>query len=947
MDFKKIEAKWQKRWEREKIFEANVSKKNKFFITFPYPYLNGSAHIGHSYSFFRCEAYARFKRMQGFNVLFPQGFHASGEAFLGSIERLKSGDELQISTFKSFGASDKDLEKFKNDPIYAAKFWMKKFIEDFKKSGASIDWRRSFVTAITPTYNRFIEWQYNTLRKKGYVVQGTHPVIWCPKCKSPTGDHDRLEGEGESPVEYVILKFYFKLGKEKLILPAATLRPETIYGVTNMWINPNVEYVIAKVEYDNECEKWIVSKECAEKLKDQLYKVKILGTIKGSEILGKKCTDPISNKEIPILPASFVKTENATGIVMSVPSHAPYDWIGIKELIDKNELEKYGISSKDLEPISIIQTPEFSENPAVDICEKMGIKSSKDIEKLEKATSIVYKKEFHLGKLKENCGEYSGLNVSDCKEKLAEDFKRIGIATSMWDCNKVVCKCTTQCHVKILEDQWFLKYSDEQWKNLAKKCLSKMKIYPENARSNFLNTIDWLNDKACARKTGLGTQLPWDKDWIIETLSDSTIYMAYYTISRIINEKKISAKKLTDEVFDYVFLGKGQLKDISKKSGLPEKIIESMRKEFEYFYPLDFRGSGKDLIQNHLTFFIFHHVAIFPEKYWPKAIGVNGWINVEGEKMSKSKGNIIPLRQLINDYGADLTRINIIGSSEGLVDADWRAENIKSYRTRIQLLFDLAKKMKNMKTKKSKNVDMYLISRLQEIIEKTTENYEKTKFRSGLYYAFFEALNELKWYIERVGGIKNANKKTIKYFLENVAKLLAPIIPHFCEELWHMLGNKNFVSVEKWPEPNKKLIDKQAEASENLIRKIISDVDHIKKIVKTEPKKIKLFIAESWKFEVYKKVMENRNKNINDITREIMSEGKYGKATVAYIQSLYKKMKTLEEPVSRKKQFEILNEAKLFLEKQIGCPVKIEDAEKSDEQKARQSTPEKPGILLE
>ena len=127
--------------------------------------------------------------------------------------------------------------------------------------GVSVDWRRSFTT-IDPIFNRFIEWQYRFLKRNGYVAQGTHPVIWCPSCESPTGDHDRLKGEGESPLEYVLFKFKLSSGE---ILPMATLRPETIYGVTNVWINPKARYVKAKVND----EIWIISEACVQKLRKE------------------------------------------------------------------------------------------------------------------------------------------------------------------------------------------------------------------------------------------------------------------------------------------------------------------------------------------------------------------------------------------------------------------------------------------------------------------------------------------------------------------------------------------------------------------------------------------------------------------------------------------------------------------------------------------------------
>src|SRR3989344_6532373 len=247
-----IENKWQAKWEKAKLFEANVSSKKKLFLLHPYPYVNLAPHVGHSYTFFRTDIYARYKRMQGYNVLFPQGFHATGEPIVGVAERIRKGDKLQIDTLKLSGASDKDIRRFADDPKYIAHFWMKRWIKDLKSAGFSVDWRRTFVTTqMTPTYSRFIEWQYNTLRKKGYVTQGTPPVVWCPHDQSPTGDHDRLEGEGESPVDYILLKF--RIGD--LVLPAATLRPETIYGVTNMWLNPDATYVKAKVDG----ELWLIS----------------------------------------------------------------------------------------------------------------------------------------------------------------------------------------------------------------------------------------------------------------------------------------------------------------------------------------------------------------------------------------------------------------------------------------------------------------------------------------------------------------------------------------------------------------------------------------------------------------------------------------------------------------------------------------------------------------
>ncbi len=216
---------------------------------------------------------------------------------------------------------------------------------------------------------------------------------------------------------------------------------------------------------------------------------------------------------------------------------------------------------------------------------------------------------------------------------------------------KVVCRCLTECIVKVLEDQWFLKYSDPDWKKLAHECVNGAEIYPESARQWFHDVVDWIKDWPCARKVGLGTPLSWSPGWIVETLSDSTIYMAFYTIKHSIDRLGIAAKSMNDEFFDYVFLGEGSAETLERKTGIKTKELELMRKEFLYWYPVNLRNSAKELIPNHLLFFIFQHVAFFPRELWPTGISANGMMTVEGEKMSKSKGNVILIWNALQTYG--------------------------------------------------------------------------------------------------------------------------------------------------------------------------------------------------------------------------------------------------------------------------------------------------------
>lgn len=905
-----IEKKWQARWEKAKLFEANVApRKAKIFTSNIIPYVNGNIHIGHAFTYTRLDAWARFKRMQGFNVCLAQGFHATGEPILGTVERLKQGDPSQIEIFRTYGATEADMQSFlEQGAERVAQFWSERIIATMKRMGFSVDWRRRFVTAIEPTFNRFIEWQYNTLRKLGYVAQGTHPVIWCPHCQSPTGDHDRLEGEGESPIEYTLLKFKLVDGpaseaRAPIYLVAATLRPETVYGVTNLWINPDAEYVTAMV--GNEL--WLVAAQALPKLQDQLPDVRDIGHVPAEQLLGKRAVEPMGGATIPILPAHFVEPEAATGVVMSVPAHAPYDWIAVKELLDKPEqLERFGVKSDELKPLSISTTPELPDPPAVRICEKLDIKDQRERAKLDEATSLVYKREFHTGVLNERCGEWSGKKIADVKEPLVKSFTERGIAASMWEpTGLVVCRCKTKNHVKILENQWFLRYSDPAWKEKVRKALEKMSVYPEAARHNFVATIDWLKDKACARRSGLGTRLPWDPDWIVETLSDSTIYMAYYTIAQILRKNGIKPENLPDELFDFVLLGKGSIKSAAKLSGLPAKIIKDLKKEFEYWYPVDMRNSGKDLIQNHLTFYLFQHTAIFAKEKWPRTISVNGFVNVEGEKMSKSKGNFLPLNDLLNSFGADLVRINIASSAEGIDDADWRAENVASYKSRIDFIDELVRELKKAKRAKPAGIDAWLISKLQKSIAGTTAAFEQLQLRTSIQHCLFDTTNDLRWYLKRVDGVGGANKKTLQTAVDAMVRLLCPMVPHACEELWSKLGHKGFAVVAAWPVADDKLIDKGAEAAEELIRKTLADADAVKRLVAKKgiaAKKITLFVAQTRAFPI---------------------------------------------PKQKESQLQALLGARDFLARELGCSVDVVDADVSKHEKAAKAKPDRLGVLIE
>lgn len=932
VDWRSIETKWQRRWAEKKIFEADPDpSKPKCFVTFPYPYMSGPLHVGHGYSASRCDVFVRYKRMKGFNVLFPWAWHWTGETVAGASERIKLGDEAFIKALIEIDhVAEEELKKFV-EPAYMAKYYTDYNREAVKGLGLAVDWRREFhTTSYYPTYNKFIEWQYKKLREGNYVIQGTHPVVWCPKCESPTGEADRLRGGGVSPEEYILVKYIY----EDAFLPAATLRPETIYGVTNLWLNPESIYVKANVNG----EKWIISKEAAEKLKEQLRDVQILKEFKGEALIGKTCKEPINLKEILILPGWFVNPYNATGVVYSVPAHAPYDWLALKDLTANPDLlKKFSISIEQVEnikPISLIRVEEFGEFPAIEIVEKMQIKSQKDLEKADEATKIIYKKEFHKGILREICGEYAGKTVAEVKQKLIGDFKNKGIMDTMYELpQEVVCRCTTQCYVKVLKDQWFLNYSNPEWKAKTLDAVNRMEMYPREAKKWFEDVINWLHDWACARKTGLGTPLPWSPTWKIETLSDSTIYMAFYTINNLLKQNGITADQLTEEFFDYIFYGRGDAGEIAKNSKLDRSVINSIREEFLYWYPVDLRNSGKDLVANHLTFFLFHHTALFQPEHWPKAIGVNGFMRVEGEEMHKSKGNFIPLKDAIECFGADITRCTVLLAAEGMDDPDWRAAGLNEVKSNLNSFFRFISELRKLDGKAEvSHLEKWLMSVTQRNCLKVSESIEILKTRTALETALYEIWNDFRWYLRR--GDK-FHKETIQRLTEMWIKLLTPFIPHICEELWERFGYTEFISESQWPEVEMKEIDGAVEEVEESIKSLFEDTKNILKVTKVQPKKIYYYTAVKWKWDVYVKILEkSRVESLNkDLIREFMAKPeirKMGKEASSFIAGAIDEIRKMDkDTVERRLTLGIMDEqkhladAKAFFEKEFNAEIQI------------------------
>ena len=960
LNWNQIDDKWRNKWHESKDFETDPNDKPKKFITVAYPYPNSPQHIGHGRTYTLADVHSRYYRMKGFNVLFPMGFHYTGTPILGMSKRVQANDEELIEAFKNlYNVPEEKIKEFV-DPVKIADYFHEEIKAGMIEMGYSIDWRREFTTII-PAYQKFIEWQFRNLKEKNLIVQGNHPVGWCPNDQNPVSQHDTIGDVEPDFTEYIIIKFSI----DDEIIPVATLRPETLFGVTNLWINPEIIY--KKVKVDGET--WIISAECAYKLEFLNKKIEIIEDISGSDLIGKKVQSPTTDNKFLILPASFVTATTGTGIVMSVPAHAPYDFQALEDIKNGNQKnidDSLRDEVKRVQPITIITTKGFGEIPSQDVISRMKIRNQDD-PKLEDATKEIYSKEFYEGKLNSNTGEFVDKKIKFVKEEVKEWISKTGKSDIMLELTNesVKCRCGTECVVKLLNNQWFLDYANKEWKAKAHTCFESMNILPNDIRTEFFNVLDWLRERACARQHGLGTKVPWDKDWLVESLADSVIYMSFYTMAKFVNSGEILAENMSDEFFNYIFYENGNSETIARNTKITTDKLDEIRKEFVYFYPVDSRHSGRDLVPNHLTFFVLNHVALFPKENWPKEIVVNGSVLMDGKKMSKSMGNIIPLRDAIRKYGADPIRLSILISAELLQDADFNVESISGIKNKLESMYEECIKINNSEHIGTQPEDIWIQSKLSKLISEVTDSMEKMRLRESLHHILYGFDSDLQWYMKRANA---KNRDDISGILNKVLKtrvtMLSPFAPHIAEEMWEKLGNSEMVSKSLWPKEEDKQTDDRAIQSESLLSSVMNDISNIIKVTKIKPKKITIYTADNWKSKAYHKILSGINSgetNVGIFIKELISqkETENVKKDPDFVKKTLKDI--LSEPTDLRKtkinageinESEIIsNELSSLIKTDYEIKLQVfseNDSEKYDpKNKARMARPYKPAILIE
>jgi leucyl-tRNA synthetase len=736
-----------------------------------------------------------------------------------------SAPMTQTEILLELGVADEDLHKF-SDP----EFWLEYFPpygkSDLEKFGINVDFRRSFITTEKQKYyDKFVQWQMLKLKQHDMVAFGKRNAIFSMSEDQACADHDRSCGEGLGPQEYTLIKMKLLDGdkvpekikkilseNKTIFLVAATLRPETMYGQTNCYILPKGEYGLyemANGEIYITSEHAILNMAYQEKTKIPKKAEPIL-KIKGEELIGVKILAPLSTyKEVYLFPMETISMSKGTGIVTSVPSDSPDDYINLLNFKNDEKLrKKWGITPEMIfDPVHIISLEGFSGLAAKDVVEKLGIKSPKEKEKLQKAKEEVYTQGFYKGII--DIGPYKGQPIKDVKDKVKADLIQSGEADTYFEPEGLVKNRIGEECVVALVDQWYIKYGEEDYKNFLLNYIKtdKFNPYSSSTLKGFEQVLGWLSSWGLSRTFGLGSHIPWDKKYLIESLSDSTIYMAYYTIANFLHEdiyglkpnNGILPEMLTEEVFDYIFLGKEL--DFSKTQ-IPEKVLKDMRNSFTYWYPMDLRCSGKDLIGNHLTMSLYNHAIVWDKNpdYMTRGYFCNGYILVDGEKMSKSKGNFLTINDLIENYGCDASRITLADCGDTLDDANFLREisnlsvnRLYSFENFVKILVnEVWNKIPDFKISdpdseiKFDNLfDQIFDNNINYLIKQATQAYEEMKYKNVLKYAFYEMINAKDQYILfNADDYTKLNPTLMVRFLKVFFIMNNPIMPHFSEYMF-------------------------------------------------------------------------------------------------------------------------------------------------------------------
>ncbi|MFW6230859.1 MAG: leucine--tRNA ligase [Nanoarchaeota archaeon] len=895
MNLKEIQDKWQMRWEEAQIFKSREdSEKPKYYVLEMFPYPSGHLHMGHVRNYSIGDAFARFKRMNGFNVLYPMGYDAFG------LPAENAAIEKKV-----------DPERWTFDNIRAIR-------EQQKMLGWSYDWSRELATC-HPEYYKWNQWIFLQFYKKGLVYRKRSLVNWDPVDKTVLANEQVINGKGwrsGAPVEKKeIEQWYLKItdyaqellqdldklegwpervkimqrnwiGKSQgaqLIFDVVdeegnkidrietfTTRPDTVFGITYLVLaaeHPKVAEWTKGTKYEAPVKKFV-----DKVLKTSTIERTAEGKEKNGMFLGKYFINPFTGEKCPLWVADYVLYEYGTGAVMAVPTHDQRDFDFAK---------KYDL------PLKTVITPaEKKDSPDDD-------------------PSQAYAEPGILV----NSGQFDGLPNDEAKEKIIAYAEENGIGKR---------KTTYKLRDWLVSRQRYwgtpipIYYDENDEPHPIPEEDLPVLLPKDVSFTGSGNPLETSEEFHYYEKDGKRYRRDMDT---MDTFFDSSWYFLRFTSAR--DEQVAIDKKKADHwmpVDQYI-------------GGIEHAILHLL---YARFFTKALRDIGAVSIDEPF-----------------KNLLTQGMVIKDGAKMSKSLGNVVDPLEMIEQFGSDAVRVFMLFTALPEKELEWSDKGVEGIYRFLNKVMRLTEPIPQS-TDKIGDKERYIISKTQRTIQKVTENLNNIELSFAIN-SVMELVNELSRY-----RTEQVHEETYNHALETVALLLSPFAPHTAEEVWELRGREGFVSVAPWPNADESKIDESAEAAMNLLDAVAKDIRSVKELAEIEhPQKVTLIVSPGWKYGFVEKMktLLQQTRNPGEIIKECMATDlrKHGKDITKLVPKLVKDPSKLPElALSQEKEYQALHSKTEALVELSGAKVvEIVRAEDFDHAKAKQAMPAKPAILIE
>ncbi|NPA15396.1 MAG: valine--tRNA ligase [Deferribacteres bacterium] len=732
---KEVEGKWYQFWQDKGFFHAdeNDDSRPTYSIVIPPPNVTGSLHMGHALNSTLQDILCRWKRMEGYNVLWMPGTDHAGIATQTVVER-----ELAKE-----GKSRWELGR--EEFLKKVWEWKEKYgnyiVEQLKRLGCSCDWDRIRFT-MDEGFSRAVREVFVSLYEEGLIYKGEYIVNWCPRCHTALSDLEVEYKEEQGSLWYI----KYPLADGSGFITVATTRPETMLGDTAVAVNPN----------------------------DERYK----------DFVGKKVVLPIVGREIPVIGDEYVDPEFGTGALKITPAHDPYDFeIGKKHGLD----------------LVCVMNPD--------------------------------------GTMNENAGKFKGLDRYEARKRIVEELKSLGLLEKVEPYTHSVGHCY-RCDTVIepyVSTQWFVKT-----KPLAEPAVEavekgRTRIIPERWTKVYFEWMRNIRDWCISRQIWWGHRIP---AWYCQDCGEISVSREDITRCLKCGSENIKQDEdVLDTWFSSALWPFGTM-------GWPEKT-----RLLEKFYPTSCLVTGFDIL-----FFWVARMMMMGLKFMGDVPFYDVYIHAlvrdeKGQKMSKTRGNVIDPVEMMEEYGTDALRFTLaILAAQGR-DIRLSEKKIEAYRNFVNKIWNAARfvfmnldgfEEAEIEPERLTLADRWILSRLNRTVEaagKALEEYEFDKYASSIYNFTWHELCD--WYIELAKEALYGDDKERKALVQNILvhifdvlmRLLHPVMPFITEEIWQALPisrEADSIMVARFPKQNEGWFDDEAERDMGFIMDVTAAIRNVK-----------------------------------------------------------------------------------------------------------------------